>query len=46
MAQEFGPMMSASSADQSRGSLPSEGMFQEILLARISIEETKDRGES
>ena len=46
MAQEFGPMMSASSVDQSRGSLPSEGMFQEILLARISIEETEDRGES
>ena len=39
-------MMSASSADQSRGSLPSGGMFQEILLARISIEKTDDRVES
>ena len=45
MAQEFGPMMSASSVDQSRGSLPSEGMFQEILLAQISIVEVKDIGE-
>ena len=46
MAQEFRPMMSASSVDQSQGSLPSGGMFQEILMARISIEETDDRGES
>ena len=29
-----------------RGSLPSERMFQEVLLAWISIVETKDIGES
>ena len=28
------------------GGLPSRGMFQEVLLAWISIAETKDRGES
>ena len=26
--------------------LPSRGMFQEVLLAQISITEIKDRGES
>ena len=29
-----------------RGGLPSREMFQEVLLARISIAETNDRGES
>ena len=29
-----------------RGGSPSRGMFQEVLLVRISITETKDRGES
>ena len=28
------------------GGLPSRGMFQEVLLAQISITENKDRGES
>ena len=28
------------------GGLPSRGMFQEVVLARISITETKARGES
>ena len=49
IAQEVGPRMNASSANQSevrKGGLPSGGMFQEVLLARISIAETKDRGKS
>ena len=29
-----------------RGGLPSGGIFQEVLLAWISIAEIKDRGES
>ena len=33
-------------AEVSRGGLPSRGISQEVLLARISIVKTKDRGES
>ena len=32
-------------AEVRRGGLPSGGMFQEVLLAQISIAETKDKGE-
>ena len=33
-------------AEVHKGGLPSRGMFQEILLSRISIAETKDKGDS
>ena len=49
IAQEVGLRMNASSANQSevrRGDLLSGGMFQKVLLARINIAETKDRGKS
>ena len=33
-------------AEVHRGGLPSEGMYQEVLLARISIVEIKEIGDS
>jgi len=33
-------------AEVQMGGLPSKGMFQEVLMARISITETRYRGES
>ena len=33
-------------AEVRRGGLLSRGMFQEVLLVRVSIEETKDKGVS
>ena len=33
-------------AEVRKGGLPFRGMFKEVLLARISIAETKDKGES